>query len=324
VLDECEGRTSRSREESATTSAVLPLFDRGPYDLEHNDERIFFRALIKLALESLEEAERLFKLRHSGSARGEYLLGDTVPVYALTLACALGLSGRVLLDPPQDGDPDPLALRLVELVGGWVDRENLGEEAKEKSVPKVLRDVLSEALEYHRYPMKNRLVALKILVDDRLLGRVSQSPAEADDPGPVVEQAEELLKLTNHYGSPWHFTPFQSGVTCALLWMRLLEESLWADDATTERNRRDLEDRRRKKMARAAQRDLAKSQEMYTMRRAFYEGISGLYYLYDDFNDRQIHSNHAVQMAGAELASLLKALVDAEDFRRPVTSPRAE
>ena len=165
-------------------------------------------------------------------------------------------------------------------------------------------------------------MALEVLVDDRLLGRVSQPPAETDDLGPVVEQAEELLKLTNRYGSPWHFTPFQSGVTCALLWMRLLEDSLRADDATNGRNRRDLEDRRRK-MARAAKRDLAKSQEMYTMRRAFYEGISGLYYLYDDFNDRQIHSNHAVQMAGAELASLLEALVDAEDFRRPVTSSTA-
>jgi len=153
VLDECEGRTSGSRGEGGATSAAPPLFDRGPYDSVHNDEQIFFRALIQLALESLE---------------------------------------------------------------------------------------------YHRYPMKNRLVALKILVDDRLLGRLPQPPAEADDHRRVVEQAEELLKLTNHYGSPWHFTPFQSGVTCALLWMRLLEESLRADGATTERDRRDLEDRRRK------------------------------------------------------------------------------
>ena len=68
---------------------------------------------------------------------------------------------------------------------------------------------------------------------------------------------------------------------------------------------------------RAAQRDLANSEEMYTMRRSYYQAIDGLYYLYDDFNDRQIHYNHAIQMAGAELNAILKYLVDqADELRR--------
>lgn len=45
------------------------------------------------------------------------------------------------------------------------------------------------------------------------------------------------------------------------------------------------------------------------MRRAYYEEISDLYYLFDDFNDRQIHFNTAIQMAGTEIVSLLKGLL---------------
>jgi hypothetical protein len=29
-----------------------------------------------------------------------------------------------------------------------------------------------------------------------------------------------------------------------------------------------------------------------------------MYYLYDDFNDNQIHRNHAMQMAGTELTKI--------------------
>ena len=76
-----------------------------------------------------------------------------------------------------------------------------------------------------------------------------------------------------------------------------------------------------------AQRDLNTSEEMYTMRRAYYEAISDLYYLSDDFNDRQIHFNTALQMAGTELVSVLKWLLhvpEALAFRdKPFSVPAA-
>ena len=53
---------------------------------------------------------------------------------------------------------------------------------------------------------------------------------------------------------------------------------------------------------------------MFTLRRAYYENISDLSYLYDDFNDRQLHLSHGIQMAGAELNALLKYLVTIEDY----------
>ena len=67
------------------------------------------------------------------------------------------------------------------------------------------------------------------------------------------------------------------------------------------------------KIRRAAQRDLQTSEEMFTLRRAYYENISDLTYLYDDFNDRQLHLSHGIQMAGAEINALFRYLVTVDD-----------
>jgi hypothetical protein len=63
---------------------------------------------------------------------------------------------------------------------------------------------------------------------------------------------------------------------------------------------------------------------MVSMGRAYYKAISDLYYLYDDFNDRLVHYNHALQMAGSELGAVLAACVEweldrsrSERFSRP-------
>ena len=76
-------------------------------------------------------------------------------------------------------------------------------------------------------------------------------------------------------------------------------------------------DRRFERLAdralRTAKRDLRASEEMISLRRSFYEAIADLYYLYDDFNDRQVHYKHALQMAGSELTTVLKQLLDLKD-----------
>ncbi len=49
---------------------------------------------------------------------------------------------------------------------------------------------------------------------------------------------------------------------------------------------------------------LIQSLDMCHMGRGYYEAINNMYYLYDDFNDNQIHRNHAMQMAGTELTKI--------------------
>jgi hypothetical protein len=57
-------------------------------------------------------------------------------------------------------------------------------------------------------------------------------------------------------------------------------------------------------------RRIKQATEMVSMGRAYYDAISSLFYLYDDFNDRMIHFNHAQQMMNLEVISLIELLTE--------------
>ena len=78
----------------------------------------------------------------------------------------------------------------------------------------------------------------------------------------------------------------------------------------------ELEEIERKRMIRRAIEALTASRETYSMGRAYYSAIADMYYLYDDYNDRRIHANHAAQMAGGELHALLLTVMDTMAERR--------
>ena len=48
---------------------------------------------------------------------------------------------------------------------------------------------------------------------------------------------------------------------------------------------------------------------MVSLGREYYDRISNLYYLYDDFNDRYIHHGLALQMMSAEISTLMKEVI---------------
>jgi hypothetical protein len=267
--------------------------------------------LFDAGLYALKEADRLFRSsRREDDETTTSLVGRKIPVAALTQVCALGLAACRwnLADKVQAG--------LVELLERWKETsekwKELSEEGKELSEEKEfalrLQSLLKMSLECHSYPMINRLHALRLLIDDAVLSDAAVlSEGEEEEKEKEVEKEKvkevekvkffdwtsELLDLEGNLHAPLHFTPLHSGATCALV-------ALWAQA-------KKKSDRPRYwKIFNAAERALVASQEMYSMRRAFYENISDLYYLYDDFNDRQLHFNHAIQMAGAELAALLR------------------
>ena len=163
---------------------------------------------------------------------------------------------------------------------------------------------IKTALDRKRYPMVNRLHGLKVLIDSLALGKTL-------DMRSILNRTIELHEQNCRFNAPLHFTPLHSGISCALVWL-VCRDGIPAGD-------RDL-----KRIKAVALDDLRVSEEMYTMRRSYYESISDLYYLYDDFNDRQIHFNHAIQMAGSELAAILRHLVENwnEKTRPPLPEPR--
>lgn len=246
--------------------------------------RYFWSQLIDVGVLALERAEACFVQSRrrpvaqpaDGPDSEGYLLGECLPAYALTLLCSLSLGAKEFLSRKQE-------IRLRALTDKWTGGESEDETGYE--------EVLIESLERHRYPMINRLNAMKTLIDHWAIAR---------DVEKAVEWTEELLDLNSQFDAPLHFTPLHSGLTCALVWITCKEK----EGALGRITQPTLE-----RLRRAAQHDLRTSVEMYTLRRAYYTNISTLYYLYDDFNDRQIHFNHAIQMAGADIAAIALTMV---------------
>jgi 2-polyprenyl-3-methyl-5-hydroxy-6-metoxy-1,4-benzoquinol methylase len=251
--------------------------------------------LISLAVERLEHVENLY-LR---SRRARVLADQQAhlrPATLLTYACALGL-GVLQIAPHLQKHLE----RLRRLVGrcsrpmvwvGPVDERTW------------FRERLRDGLDQHSFPMFNRLVGLKVLIDDTLLAEATPGTAEREE---VATYIDELVRFERLYKSPLHFIPLHSGLTLGLACLRWRERVA----VTVELRPAFIHE--------TAKQQLATSQQMVTLKRSYYETISGLYYLYDDFNDRTIHFNHAVQMSGMELASFVLALLDS--FELPPDAP---
>lgn len=243
--------------------------------------------LANFALYSLKKASQLFQLgrRAEKEAPSSYLIGNQIPVAQLLLTCSLALART-------HWEPNPSLRAELALLEEW----GVLPGARGQNQPwsrDGLSTFLKDALIRHSYPMVNRLQGLKVLIDDSLLSETSSSD-EA-----VADWIDELQKLTAELDAPMHFTPLHSGATYALAYCRWL----------TQQRKKDAE---LKKIRLAAQRDLQTSEEMFTLRRAYYENISDLTYLYDDFNDRQLHLSRGIQMAGAEINALFLYLVTAD------------
>ena len=54
---------------------------------------------------------------------------------------------------------------------------------------------------------------------------------------------------------------------------------------------------------------LDEAEQSFSMGRKYYANISRLYYLYDDFNDRSRHAEHASSMMQADILAILRSLI---------------
>lgn len=173
------------------------------------------------------------------------------------------------------------ALRLAAVhVEGGGQIEGIGDTPK-NTWPRNASEALLHmraSLEGSGYPMLHRLRTLQILVIHEALQN-QKDEAEQD--------LRALQRLEARYRTRLQFTPFDVAVPLAMV------ARLTGNEAD-KNNAFDL---------------LKTSQQMHTMRRAYYETISDMHYLYDDFNDRRVHYNHAIQMAGADITTeLLKTI----------------
>lgn len=246
----------------------------------------FWCFLVDLSLSALERAHELLAKTDTGG------LGDRIPVDMLYTTCALGLVAdkRRWMDPVRRE-------RLRKLVVGMGAEGLLGKridasEFDNDSERIMLRDIIKHGIVRYQYPALTRLRGIKLLLDNALLFHPpSGSNRVTDD---VTMWAEELNVLNEQMQAPLHFTPLHMGTTLAHLALSCKHPNSSMDA---------------RRPAQQALTHLHASLEMTTMRRSYYESISNLYYLYDDYNDSQIHFNHAIQMAGYEYALLLEEML---------------
>lgn len=229
----------------------------------------YWTYLTDIAVDALSEADEIYHRSRSGeSSRGAV-------TFTWILVCSLCLAAHHL-GIEEKG-------KLKAFYERWT-RKPFTKES--------LRETLQEALVRYSYPMHNRLYGLVALIQDAVLDRGPEPEPEGRRED-VLDWVKELMELQARLASPLYFTPFSTGVAYGLVF--------WYCYCRPKEHRYVARD-----VGKAAERDLAASQEMFTLRATYYQNISGLYYLYDDFNDRQMHFNHAVQMAGSELSAALR------------------
>jgi tetratricopeptide (TPR) repeat protein len=281
---------------------------------------VLVEGLLALCCQMLDRFRRLDGRRHKTRRRNPASPDPWEkypPPPVVTEICSLAL-GAAALGANLGSDLSPWVDELGRRLRDWLPTARHGDG---DFSPGWFRQQLVEALDRHSYPVQNRLWGLKVLVDDSLLRELPQVLAEGRRPSELPAEApvrateawlEELIELEMRYDSPLHFTPLQSGLTLATAYLA------WSE--LTELQPRGGEGRRASRLTedevfRTARQRLATSQQLYTMQRSYYEMIAKLYYLYDDFNDRTIHYNQCIQMAGTELASYMIALIEARRDR---------
>ena len=203
------------------------------------------------------------------------LVGQQINPEAVTMVCAIA---GLVRQEQQD--------RLITFVTRW-----LGECVGEDRTP---QGYLQHVMQVFRYPALNQLLSHKALIDSACIEIVQ---GKGNGRQPPYAAFEQMRSLYEKLSAPLHFTPAMLGESAALMVLAARRDDSLENDA----------DRR---MIRRAIEMLTASRETYSMGRAYYSSIAELNYLYDDYNDRRIHANHAAQMAGGELHAVLLKLME--------------
>ncbi len=229
-----------------------------------------------------------------------YLIGELIPSSALTSLCSIGMSLSFFLQrdnpssSPFESEVQRYMDELSDIVQKWTGNEEpLLNDIHASCTNKYgyFKKKLIYSLQRHRYPVLNQLNALKTLVDCSLFrGYLSKNETDTENTSAWLQELHHIYQKYNH---PFHFTPMQYGLS-AYLYRHLMKDK----NNKAELNLPDIIDF---DLHTEFRRSLIQSLDMCHMGRGYYEAINNMYYLYDDFNDNQIHRNHAMQMAGAEL-----------------------
>lgn len=252
----------------------------------------------------IDYLNHLFELIRSKTVHEElpYLIGDVIPTSALTSICSVGLSLSLFnCDPSIEN-----AGQINEIIGNFKCYINKWTGVEQNVCDSqcayiFFRDKLVKSLQRHRYPVLNQLNALKALTDASILKLFGSNNLGTEGKNENINNINawlrELYYINEKYNHPFHFTPAQMGASLFLYYFLSKKDPSMPNIEEFNVNT-------------AARRRLEQSIDMCFQGRDYYSAIKGMYYLYDDFNDSQIHRNQALQMAGTNLTAKLILLIE--------------
>ncbi len=290
----------------------------------------FIYFMVALAVECVEEYEKQAWLswrrrpvaQADNDPEGEkdfdiYQLNGVIAPMAATTLVAILLDLLYFTNLFEDDDPKVVRVNdnglieklksaknaLDDKLQSWLSSDisdNLSLEHDGAGNNSYYRGVLVYVLKRHQYPVLNQLHALKALCNDIALSHnpSQQSSSSSEDGEMLRRYLEDMRILDENYAAPMHFTPYAYAESAALA---VLSRALNSTPYDASRiHRRALE-------------KLHQARSAYTMGKQYYANIRRMYYLYDDFNDRRMHANHALLMSSMEIASILEALLSEKE-----------
>ncbi|WP_299693593.1 hypothetical protein [uncultured Tateyamaria sp.] len=293
------------------------------------------KVLVDFAYYCCGEYGRLKKLA-SARQDTDYLVGGVVLESAVTTVCDLILCTNDLLKHEFDliGPQLPIVAAIDETVNGlerfledWLKDSYdaacvAGREAHLSKFDAAelnysdermlrVRSILNYLLIRHPFPVLNQVYGLQVLIDDALLSEPNPNQKQTDPrtwtndaSRQVYDYIREINRLAEQLEAPMHVTPIEIGRSAAF-WV--LRETRFGNETTfasyAKQSRVD-------EILKVATNALRASRESYTMGRHFRNSISRMQYLFDDFNDRKLHTKHGLQMSDMELCSVLEHLIN--------------
>lgn len=200
---------------------------------------------------------------------------------------------------------------------------------------------LLDYLSIRKFPVTNRIFALQTLITYSVFHDFGVDLKSTTDPLKDTDQNDkvknqndnvkkraialrkwtnELFALSEKFNSMFYNPPIHNGLCAA--WVYLDQVKTFPDEGRGKVNQDAVNEQlseftgssgapiKLSEVLYYAQNALKQSREMVTMGRQYYSSISDLYYLYDDFNDRQFHAGHAQQMAAIDYNVLISRMLE--------------
>ncbi|MEL6666423.1 MAG: hypothetical protein AAFQ24_09815, partial [Pseudomonadota bacterium] len=254
----------------------------------------------------------------------DYKVGSVIQEKALSTLCGLVLHSSS--SNGNGGAPMRLDIRALNILRDWMGESfdfasKFPENGQNQSTRSQIKNILRYGLERHAYPALNQLKGQKILLDEAALS-VLDKICNADDrtltnpsaPYAFVSEDHvdmlseisrglvELERLDQRYDAAQLFPPSEAAFTAGLIDIAIKNiVSRYAGDSRALVSGLPVH-----RMASICRKYCQSWLEMITMGRKYYISIADRHYLYDDFNDRQMHSNHARLMLGCDLLTMFR------------------